>query len=148
MQSSTVNLNKLQQLKEELKTWRSQKTGHKRIPQYLWDKAFELLNIYPVGLLSRELRLDHNKLRKHLLSSNNKAAHKSSGPKEAFIELSASDLANSASQAEQLSDSLILSRVTQSCRIIFERADGSRLTLNLATDWPKIEAICNRFLRG
>src|SRR6185503_15411277 len=95
MQISTESFNKLQQLKTELETWRSQQTGRKQIPQHLWDKAFELLNSYPVSVVSRELRLDYNKLRNHRLSPNR--ARKSSRPRKAFLELAANDLANSAS---------------------------------------------------
>ena len=149
MQTSTESFNKLQQLKTELETWRSQQTGRKHIPQHFWDKAYELLNHHSIGAVSRELRLDYKKLKKHLLSSNNIAHNISTPP--TFLELAASELAKSAQptlHCDLHSDSLILAQATEACRIIFERSDGNRLTLHLPTDWLKIEAICNNFLRG
>ena len=143
MQGTTVSLDKLQQLKAELESWRSRQTGRRRIPKHLWEKAFELLKTYPVGTLSRQLRLDYNKLRKHLLSSN--PARKSKFPQ--FLELSARELVSCASPRTD-SDSTILPQATMSCRILIERVDGSRLTVHLSQDWSKIEAICNGFLRG
>ena len=146
MQRNTEAYNKLQALKTELDAWRTQQTERKQIPQQLWDKAFELLNSYSVGAVSRELRLDYKKLRKHRLSSNNIAQKRSAPPP--FLELAASELAKSASPTARHSDPIILPQATEACRILIERSDGSRLTLHLPTDWLKIEAICNNFLRG
>ena len=143
-----VELNKLQQIKSELELWRSQQTGRKKIPQHLWDKAFDLLNSYSVGTISRELRLDYHKLKQHLQPTRTKSARQSCKPKRAFLELAASELANTASQTTDHSNSIILPQSTQACRIIFERSDGSKLTLDLPMDVSMIEAICNGFLRG
>jgi hypothetical protein len=128
---------------------RTQQAGRKQIPQQFWDKAYKLLNHHSVGAVSRELRLDYKKLKKLLLSSNN-IAQKNSKP-ATFLELAASELVKSAQptlHSDLHSDSLSLSQSREACRIIFERGDGNRLTLHLPTDWLKIEAICNNFLRG
>jgi hypothetical protein len=146
MQRNIESHNKLQELKTELDAWRTQQTGRKQIPQQLWNKAFELLDSHSVGAVSRQLRLDYKKLQKHLLSSNN-IAQKSSRP-ATFLELAASELAKSDQPSSRHSDPIILPQATEACRIIFERSDGSRLTLHLPADWLKIEAICNNFLRG
>jgi hypothetical protein len=148
MQSNRQSDLKLQSLKIELDAWRAQQQRRKQIPQHFWDKAFDLLNSHSIGVVSRELRLDYKKLKKHLLSSN--IAHKSSTTPQ-FLELAASELAKSAQETfhcDRHPDSLILSQPREACRIIFERTDGNRLTLHLPTDWLKIEAICNNFLRG
>lgn len=146
MQSSSVSDDKLQELKSELDGWRAQQSGRKPIPQHLWNKAFALLNSYSVGAVSRELRLDHSKLKKHLLSANN--VNQKNGPPPQFIELAASELAKSVAPTTLPSDAMILSQSRATCRLIFERCDGSRLMVQLPTDWLKIEAICNNFLRG
>jgi hypothetical protein len=146
MQSSSVSDNKLQQLKLELDGWRAQQSGRKPIPQYLWNKAFALLNSYWVGAVSRELRLDHSKLKKHLLSSNN-VNQKSSQPPQ-FLEFAASELAKSPAATTLPAEAIILSQSREACRVIFERTDGSRLIVQLPMDWSKIETICNDFLRG
>lgn len=146
MQSSSVSDNKLQELKSELDSWRAQQRGRKPIPQYLWNKAFALLNSYSVAAVSRELRLDHSKLKKHLLSSNN--AEQKNSPPPQFIELAASELAKSLAATTLPAEAIILSQSRESCRVIFERTDGSRLIVQLPMDWSKIETICNGFLRG
>ena len=149
MQSNRESDHKLQALKTELDAWRLKQQGRKQIPQHFWDSAFELLNSHSIGAVSRELRLDYKKLKNHLLSSNN-IAQKNSKP-ATFLELAASELAKSAQptlSCERQPDSLILSQAVEACRIIFERVDGNRLILHLPTDWLKIEAICNNFLRG
>ena len=71
MQTNTVSYHKLQELKTELDTWRSQQSSRKQLPQHLWGKAFQLLDSLPIGTVSRELRLEYKKLKKHLFSSNN-----------------------------------------------------------------------------
>lgn len=145
MHSNSESLNKLQELKTALDDWRLQQTGRKPIPQQFWDKAFELLASYSVGFVSRELRLDYKKLKKHLLAAT--ITRQSNAPPQ-FLELAAGELAKSASSQCQHSGPIILPQATVDCRIIFERSDGNRLTLHLPTDWLKIEAICNNFLRG
>jgi uncharacterized membrane-anchored protein YhcB (DUF1043 family) len=120
MQSNRQSDNQLQGLKTELDAWRTQQTGRKQIPQHFWDKAFELLNNYSIGAVSRELRLDYKRLKKHLLSSNNDIAQKSSTP-PTFLELAASELAKSAQptlHSDLHSDSLILPQAKEACRIL------------------------------
>ena len=146
MQSNKQSYHKLQELKTELDIWRTQQQGRKQIPQHFWASAYELLNNHSIGAVSRELRLDYKKLKEHLLSSKNIAKKSSTPP--TFLELAASELAKSVQPAARHSDSLILPQATEACRIIFERSDGSRLTVHLPTDWLKIETICNNFLRG
>lgn len=145
MNSESESLNKLQALKTALDDWRTQQTGRKPIPQQFWDKAYELLGSHSIGTLSRALRLDYKKLKKHHLAAN--ITQKSSAPPQ-FLEVAASQLAQSTSPPVEHSGPIILPQAVEACRIIFERADGSRLTLHLPTDWLKIEAICNNFLRG
>jgi hypothetical protein len=149
MHSNRQSDNKLPELKRELDAWRAGQQGRKQLPQQFWDKAYELLGSHSVGEVSRELRLDYKKLKKHLLSSGNTAQEPSQPA--TFLELAASELAKSAQPtlpSDLPSDLLILPQAPQACRIIFERLDGNRLTLHLPTDWLKIEAICHNFLRG
>jgi hypothetical protein len=146
MQRDAETDNKLLTLKTQLEAWRLQQTSRCPIPQQFWDKAFELLNSYSVGVLSRELQLDYKKLQKHLRSSHNVADKNSAAPK--FLELAARELVHTTSPTTRRSDPTILPQAAESCRILIERADGNRLTLDLPADWLKIEAICNNFLRG
>src|SRR5438132_9116896 len=115
MQSNRQSSLKLQSLKIELDAWRAQQQTRKQIPQHFWDKAFDLLNSHSIGVVSRELRLDYKKLKKHLLSSN--IAHKSSTTPQ-FLELAASELAKSAQptlHCDLHPDSLILSQPSEAC---------------------------------
>ena len=147
----------LERVKVELDTWRSQQKGAKRIPEHLWDKALKLLKTHSPSQLNRELGLDYSRLKKHYLSSISTSG-KSSKPKPMFLEVKAKHISSTAKvstspsisqmQGDDLSNSIILSQANQSCRILIERNDGSRLTIDLAIDWPKIEAICRDFLRA
>jgi hypothetical protein len=125
---------KLQELKADLEAWRSQKNGHKHIPKQLWIRAYDLLNYYPINVLSTQLRLEYNKLKKHMPV----AASQSIKPKEAFLELKASDI----------SQKVISQLPEQSCRMVFERLDGNKLTVHIPTDLEMIKAIFHRFLRA
>lgn len=144
MQNNSVRDNKLQELKTELDAWRAEQRGRPPIPQYLWNKAFALLSSYSVGAVSRELRLEHSKLKKHLLSSNNVNQKKSQPPQ--FLEVAASELAKTVAAITLPSEATILPQSGENCRVIFERTDGSRLIVQLPMS--KIETICHGFLRG
>jgi hypothetical protein len=144
MSAITASNLELEQVKAELEAWRSEKSGHKRIPQHLWDKAYALLKSYSISVVSQQLRLDHNKLRRGI-NSFQKLPRQNIKRKKAFFELKSSDLQTAT--LPNISSS-VLSQPQATCRIVFERSDGSRLSLFLPTDWSKIEAICNGFLRG
>ena len=152
----TPSLN-LDSVKVELDTWRSQQKGAKRIPEHLWDKALKLLKTYSPSQLNRALGLDYSRLKKHFLSSS-PHSRQTSKPKATFLEVKAHHFSSTAkvspppsinqTQGDKLSNSIILSQANPSCRILIERSDGSRLTIDLPIDWPKIEAFCHGFLRG
>lgn len=152
MQNQTAS--SLQTLKTELDTWRTQQIGRKQIPQYFWDKAVELMPGHSITAVCRELRLDYQKLKKHLLSVNNTV----NNTPPTFLELVGSQLTNStsastststsASTLAPISDQYCNSPSTPTCQILIERRDGSKLTLHLPNDWLQIATLCNNFLRG
>jgi len=143
MSAITASNLDLEQVKAELQAWRSRQSGRKRIPKHLWDKAYALLKSYPISVVSRELRLDHNKLRRGT-NSDKKLPRQNSKRKKAFFELKLTDLQTAT--LPNVSSSL-LSQSQASCRIAFERSDGSRLTISLPADSEIIPAICANLLR-
>ena len=138
----------LDQVRVEFEAWRTTRTGKGRIPELLWTKALSLLDSYPISVVSRELRLDYQQLRQR---------HRSAGLKEqqyknrseAFLSVSGSEL-REMNLLHKRSPSPTLAHLTQAeaeCRIVLERADGSRLSLSFPLDWSRIESLCWGLLR-
>lgn len=165
--SQTVISSDLEQLKAEFQAWRSQQTGRRIIPQYLWDKAFSLLKSYPLNVVRRELGLNRERLLAHLKSSQspqpNSNLHSNVNCQPTFLQISPSELnisqshaqshaqnhaQNHAQKSKSSPEAKILPQVEETCRIVFEKSDGSRLSLQLSTNFSTIEALCNSFLKG
>lgn len=145
MEKPIVITSELEELKAELEHWRSQQIGRKHIPKEYWNRAYELLKHYPINVVSRELRMEYNKLKKYLPQISQAASH-SNKPKEAFLEFKASDLSQRATNSN--SSAIILQQSEQTCRMVFERKDGNKLTLELPLESTKIDDLCNSFIRG
>lgn len=60
---STTDLN---QLRHQLERWRRSQSGTVRLPEALWTSAAALATTYGVGQVARTLRLDYNKLKRHV----------------------------------------------------------------------------------
>lgn len=128
-------------------TWRASQPGRRRIPTHLWNAAVALLDHYSLARVSRELRLNPKQLRQRNLSAARPLTPNAVSGLQ-FVEMHATDLGirPATSRAETYSH---LRSGEPSTRLIFERIDGSRLTLCLpASDWPHIEALCATFMRA
>lgn len=144
----------LEEVKRAFEKFRSERKGKERIPERLWAAAVELLSDYPINVVWRELQLkpEYLKMKAGLTIRHTKSKNKS--PK--FLSLNPNELTainNSVNKGVNKSSSQIINTASlhhQSgeCRLIIERADGSRLQLNLPIDWLHIEALCTNFLRG
>jgi hypothetical protein len=133
----------LNSVRTEFDNWRAERKGKERIPEYLWESAIRLLDYYSVNKISRELRLSPNQLQKRS-KSRGKVGRQPRKSKRAFLEVRAGDLVKTI----PLSKSIEITNGTETtCRIVLERADGSRLSLNLPVNWTAIESICSNFSR-
>jgi hypothetical protein len=82
--------------RDQIRQWRSQQQGRKRLPWKLWQKAVTLARAYGVNKTARTLGLKYDSLRKHLEVAEPEAgdaarAAMSTGPD--FIELLPATLA-------------------------------------------------------
>ena len=143
--ATTIIRSQLEELKAELNDWRSQQIGRKHIPKQYWNRAYELLKHYPLDVVSKELRLEYAKLKKHLPQISQAASH-GNKPSKAFLELKASDLSQRVTNSNSLQ--AILQQSEQTCRMVFERKDGNKLTLELPLGSAKIDDLYNSFIRG
>jgi hypothetical protein len=137
----------LEQVKKAFENFRAGRSAgsKKRLPENLWAQAVALLEHYPFRQVWQELRLkpEYLKLRAGL-TSKERAIVKKKSPK--FLTLKASELNAINNGANTTAPSS--AKQTSECRLVIERVDGSRLTLNLPIDWSRIEELCADFLRG
>ena len=135
----------LAEIKAAFENFRRTRTNNEkpRLPEALWAAAVSLLEYYPFKVVVRELRLKPNYLRKRAAAVKGRPAPPL---KQAnFLTVTASQLD---AIKDGRSNNSISSTTTAGCRLVIEREDGSRLTLNLPVDWSRIEALCANFLRG
>ncbi len=117
----------LDRTRAAFETWRASQPRRRRIPEHLWLQALSLLDRYSISRVARELRLDPKQLRqRHLAAEQPLPSNPATGP--SFIELHPSDLSVGVSTSVASCNS---SRHTAhiDARLVFERSDGSRLTL-------------------
>jgi hypothetical protein len=128
-------------VRAELENWRAQRKGKERIPEQLWRAAIGLLKDHSLYKVSHALKLNPKQLeqRSNLTKPVNR---KQSQP---FLEVSAKELSSSFSQIKN--SEIPVTTPAQLCQLIFERADGSRLTLKLPAEISLIESICQSLLR-
>jgi hypothetical protein len=132
----------LEQVKIAFENFRGGRRGKERVPENLWSQAIALLEHYPFRVVCRELRLKPNYLRQRAEavekgSREKFKLHRSvkrprANPQQDFFRLTARDLSALPSQTQLLPSS-------SACRVMIERADGSRLQLTVAMDWARIE---------
>ncbi len=140
----------LPDLKAQLDQWRQSHRKRARIPDHFYKSAVSLLDRYSVAAICRETRLRPASLRKHaappcvLPTSFSEAA----SPRDSFLTRNAADLVSpplppATHRHAPAADS------DSSSRLLFERADGSRLTIHLHSPDPQhLEALCLSLLRS
>jgi hypothetical protein len=113
--------------------WRATRSGREKIPEPLWQAVVALHGRYSASQLCRELHLSAGALRSRLPKGT--APKSSSRP--AFVALPAADLTWSTPPLP----------TTEEIRLVWERADGTRLHLSLPTSQgSQAEALCISFL--
>jgi hypothetical protein len=78
----------LEQLKRRFEEFRSSRTSQGRLPQRLWEEAAEAAKRYGLNPIAQALRLDYNRLKKHMAAKADPVKRKkemSPGPE--FMEL-------------------------------------------------------------
>ncbi len=135
----------LPDLKAQLDAWRASHRQRARIPEHFYASAVSLLDRYSVSVICRETRLRPASLRKH--TAPPPTVETSPAPlSTSFLHLNAADLVPPHASAPARSP---VPAVDSFPRLIFERADGSRLTLHLgAADPSQLEALCLTLLRS
>jgi hypothetical protein len=145
--------NDINKVRLEFEEWRAERKGRERIPEKLWASAIELLDYYPFHKVRHELKLNTKQLQERAEVSGkplkqrrySKAIQYQSTPNPAFVELSASALANT----KLLSNNDKMANGTPlPCQIVMQRVDGSRLTLNLPAEMSLIQSICQSFIKA
>jgi hypothetical protein len=134
-------------VRAEFEAWRARRIGRTRIPESLWAAALALLDRYPLTLICRELRLSPTQLHKRCAADNPKLPQRQP-PQQAFLELSSHALPTPKLLARSVASDSAALLTDGACRVMLERADGSRLSLTLPLDWLRIEALCASFLRA
>ncbi len=133
----------LSDLKTQLDAWRQSHRKRARIPDHFYKAAVTLLDRYSVAAICRETRLRPASLSKHAAPTRAAAAAAAAPvvpppPSSPFLQLSAADLVPRHAPP-----------LDSHARLLFERADGSRLTLHLGVADPaQLEALCATFLRS
>jgi hypothetical protein len=138
----------LEQIKRAFENFRAGRTGKERLPENLWAQAITLLEHYPLRVVCRELHLKPDYLRRRSAANKGIAVPAiKNKSKSQFLTLTSSELTAIKNEVGAASVPSVQS-INSQCRLIIERSDGSRLTLNLPIDWPRIETLCSSFLRG
>jgi hypothetical protein len=120
--------------------WRATRSGlREKIPEELWQAVVALRDRYPVSQLCRELHLSAGALRARLREAGGQPA---STATPEFVPLSLEALGLPvADRPATAADAPI--------RLVWERADGTRLQLLLpASWWTRAESLCQAFLHS
>src|SRR3954453_15291926 len=119
--------------------WRATRSGGGKIPEELWQAVIALRGRYPASQLCRELHLSTGALRARLREAEAQPVA-TANPEFVPLPLEALGLpvANrTATPAEA------------PIRLVWERADGTRLQLLLpASWWARAESLCQAFLHS
>ncbi len=127
----------LPDLSAQLDAWRQSHRKRARIPDHFYKSAVSLLDRYSVSAICQHTRLRPASLRKHAAPTC-AAAPIPVVPPSPFLQLTTSDLVPRPA-----------SGTDSPARLLFERTDGSRLTLHLSSPDPAhLEALCLSLLRS
>ena len=81
---------RIEPLRQELETWRKNKTGNQLTPETFWEGAVELAKLYGVSPVQKILRIDYRGLERRTLGIGRpvgKARAAQPAPARSFIEL-------------------------------------------------------------
>jgi len=119
--------------------WRATRSGREKIPEQLWQAVIALRDRYPASPLCRELHLSAGALRARLREA---AAQPAAPATPEFVSFPLEALGRPvANRTATLTEAPI--------RLVWERADGSRLRLLLpASWWAMVESLCQTFLHS
>jgi len=123
---------RLDEVAKHFEQWRSTKDKGERIPQRLWSEAVGLLEVYSLFEVTRTLRLDWAKLKRHWRAlDSGTERERPGGGAMAFVEI----------------DTSVVERLPGpgGVEIELERADGLRLRLPRA-ERADMLALLERFL--
>ncbi len=134
----------LSDLSAQLDAWRQSHRKRARIPDHFYKTAVTLLDRYSVAAICRETRLRPASLRKHAAPAH--PLKTSSEPQTKFLHLNAADLLPPHAPTPAPNSTSVAKAPS---RLLFERVDGSRLTLNFSSADPAhLEALCLTLLRS
>ena len=138
----------LMRTRAAFETWRASQPGRRRIPEHLWQMALALLQQYSVSRVCRELGLSCQQLRLRLTNSASSANPKLQQAAH-FLQVCVADLATSDRAIFGANSDNRHQVIEANLQMIYERRDGSRLTLRLpSSDWDRIAALCQSFMQG
>jgi hypothetical protein len=117
--------------------WRATRQGRSKIPDELWQAAVALYGRYSASQLCRELRLSAGALRSRL----QEAARAKPSSRPAFVPLPSPPFSGPAPA--------VLVAPAEEIRLVWERADGTRLHLCLpASQAAQVASLCTAFWRS
>jgi hypothetical protein len=118
--------------------WRATRSGlREKIPEELWQAVVALRDRYPVSQLCRELHLSAGALRARLREAETQPAAPAT-PEFVPLRLETLGLPVADRPAKPADASI---------RLVWERADGTRLRLLLPVSlWARAESLCQAFL--
>ncbi len=134
----------LPDLSAQLDAWRQSHRKRARIPDHFYKTAVSLLDRYSVSAICQQTRLRPASLRKHAAPARvmSTAPGDAAPPATSFLKLNAADLV-SPPFPPTAGRPVPAAAPGSSSRLLFERADGSRLTLHLSSPDPQhLEALC------
>jgi hypothetical protein len=123
----------LEEVARHFEQWRSTKDKGERIPERLWSEAVGLLSVYSLCQVTRALRLDWVKLKRHWRTGDSGKGSERTGGAMAFVEIDTSGV----DQTRMPSPGGV--------EIELERADGLRLRLPRA-ERADMLALVERFM--
>jgi hypothetical protein len=136
----------LDRLKAQFEDWRASRVGKQRIPQQLLEETATLLKTHSMAAVSRVSLLDYRRL-KQLAQADNLSRKNLSSP--SFLEIKPEQIAASGSKPTLRPISPIsASSADPICTIVFERIDGSRLTVSIPADGRQLANLCASLLRA
>ncbi|MBU1697985.1 MAG: hypothetical protein KKD21_13245 [Proteobacteria bacterium] len=79
----------LDSVKQRFDVWRSNKSGRKRIPDFLWQAATSILlsGGFSLNKIARNLRLNHSELKKHACKQPSGFIQPMPEPSPTFVEI-------------------------------------------------------------
>ena len=134
----TVLTDDLSRTRALFEQWRATRSGlREKIPEQLWQAVVALCDCYPVSQLCRELHLSAGALRARLREAE---AQPVAPATPEFVPLSLEALGLPVANRTA-------TRTEAPIRLVWERADGTRLQLLLpASLWAQAESLCQAFL--